>query len=87
MRIRSKLQYVQVHHNNTEHHREREEAYGEAYAIMHSVADIEIQSLASQVMDGSPQNDQGRNEKLAAIDKAIELIGKRVIAVQRGQAY
>lgn len=72
--LRAKLQYLQEfdHQPSNQEIREREEAYGEAYAIMLFIDDRKIHSVAENVMQKLTPH-----EKLTAINIAIEQLGSR----------
>jgi len=74
--IRSKLQYLQGQNDA-----EREIAYGKAYALMLSTNDDEIAERAKAVMHGKFYPQQNRNEKLDAIDFALQRLGKLISQV------
>ncbi|MBI1258825.1 MAG: hypothetical protein GC204_15250 [Chloroflexi bacterium] len=71
IRTRRNLQWSQSANEQS-----REEAYGEAYAVMLSTADPEIVEAASKIMEGA--GFPNTNEKIPAIDKGIELLGKLI---------
>ncbi|MCL4250241.1 MAG: hypothetical protein KJ065_18980 [Anaerolineae bacterium] len=81
IRLRSRLQYLQDKWEFKEEVREREEAYGEAYAIMLSIPDEDIRKVTEQVMKG--QITENHNEKLEAINSAILRLGNLIEATMR----
>jgi len=58
IRLRAELQYLQG--GDITREKDREQAYGEAYAIMLSISDDQIRDSAEQIMTGTWNN--GQNE-------------------------
>ena len=79
--LRSQLQYYDVFHApplGSEPAREREQAYGRAYAVMISIPDERIRNFARQALP--VKEGEGRiKPMLGALDEAIALMGDRLL--------
>jgi len=81
IQLRARLQDLQGARTATTESHEREVAYGEAFAILLSIPNPEIRSLAEGIMSG--QWIDKENQKLKPINEALVLLGDLIDAIMR----